>query len=180
MNKTNYRNPYNICTLDSSSDCENCKNYNLLDCKLNKNQSIITSLIIYSFIIISVLGMFIVGKITGIYWMLIVFIIFLVIFFILIEPRITCSHCPYYAEKRNRFNCPGNLITPKIWKFHPEPINKYEKFGTLFGFSFFGVFPVITDFFGIYYLFIHGYGLLDLVLISSFLVSIFNISVCDS
>jgi len=180
MNKTKPRNPYNICTLDPDSNCNGCKNNNVLDCKLNKKQSIITSLIIYSFIIISALGLFIVGRITGSYWMLLVFVIFVILFFIVIEPRITCSHCPFYAEERIRFNCPGNLLTPKLWKFHPEPMNKYEKFGTLIGFIFFGAFPIFTDLFGIYYLFTKGFGVLDLELFELIVIllsTIFLISI---
>ena len=34
-NKTN-QNPHNICTWDDNTDCENCKDHNLLFCKLDK------------------------------------------------------------------------------------------------------------------------------------------------
>lgn len=150
------RNPYHLCTLDPNSDCETCDNNKVLDCKLNRKQTMVTTLVIYSFIAISAIGLFLIGRITGAWWMLVVFVVFVVLFFIVIEPRITCSHCPYYAEKRFRFNCPGNMLTPKLWKYHPEPISKYEQAGTLIGFIFFGAFPVFSELYGLWFLLSEG------------------------
>jgi hypothetical protein len=161
MKTMNDRNPYHLCTLDPASACDDCENNNVLDCKLNRKQTVVTSLVIYSFIAISVLGLFLIGRITGEWWMLVVFIVFVVLFFIVIEPRITCSHCPYYAEARVRFNCPGNMLTPKLWKYHPEPINKYEQAGTLIGFIFFGAFPVFTELYGLWFLLSEGFHIGD-------------------
>jgi hypothetical protein len=165
MKKPKDRNPHHLCTLDPNSECDTCKNNNILDCKLNRKQPIITTLVIYSFIIISSLGLFLVGKITGMWWMLVVFAVFVVLFFIVIEPRITCSHCPFYAENRVRFNCPGNMLTPKIWRYHPEPMNKYEKLGTLVGFIFFGAFPVFSELYGIWFLISEGNTIMDVAVV---------------
>jgi len=165
MKKTEDRNPYHLCTLDPNSDCDTCKNNKVLDCKLNRKQTLVTSLVIYSFIAVSAFGLFLVGTITQAWWMLIIFAVFVVVFFLVIEPRITCSHCPYYAEKRFRFNCPGNMLTPKLWKYHPEPMNKYEQFGTLVGFIFFGAFPIFSELYGIWVLYTEGLTITDLQLL---------------
>lgn len=163
MKKIKDRNSYHLCTLDQDSACESCENKHLLDCKLNRKQTLMTTLVIYSFLTVSALGLAVVGSITGAWWLLFVFVAFVLVFFFVVEPRITCSHCPYYAEERLRFNCPGNMLTPKIWKFHPEPMNRYEQLGTLVGFIFFGAFPVFSELYGIWVLLSQGMMLLDLV-----------------
>ncbi|HVP99950.1 MAG TPA: hypothetical protein VMT57_00360 [Candidatus Thermoplasmatota archaeon] len=150
MKGTIDRNPHRLCTLDPNAPCATCENNNLLDCKLNRKQTLITTSLIYSFIIVSLLGLYIVCSLTQLWLLLIVFGVFVPLFFLVIEPRITCSHCPYYAEKRVRFNCPGNMLTPKIWKYHPEPINKYEQAGTLVGFILFGAYPIFSELYGIW------------------------------
>jgi hypothetical protein len=161
MSETNDRNPYHLCTLDPNSNCKSCENNKVLDCKLNRKQTLITTLVIYSFIVVSVLGLFLVGSITQAWWMLLVFVVFVPLFFFVIEPRITCSHCPYYAEKRVRFNCPGNMLTPKLWKYHPEPMNKYEQLGTLVGFILFGAYPIFSELYGIWVLSTEGLTIAD-------------------
>lgn len=165
MNAPKDRNPYHLCTLDPNSECDACENKNILDCKLNRRQTIVTSLVIYSFIVVSALGLFLVWQISGMWWMLVVFAVFVVVFFFVVEPRITCSHCPFYAEDRVRFNCPGNMLTPKIWKYHPEPMNKYEKLGTLVGFIFFGAFPVFSELYGVWILVAEGHALMDVMVV---------------
>src|SRR5512136_1136418 len=90
MKKTIDRNPYHLCTLDPDSTCDTCENNQLLDCKLNRKQTLVTTLVIYSFLTISALGLVIVGIITNAWWLLIVFIGFVLVFFFVIEPRITC------------------------------------------------------------------------------------------
>ena len=102
------------------------------------------------------------GKETGIWWIFLIFIFFIFLFFIIIEPRVTCCHCPYYAEKRIRFRCTGNIILPKIWKYRPEPINKYEKVVTFIGFAFLGLFPIFAEIFGLWYFYSNGVNIFDL------------------
>jgi hypothetical protein len=161
MNKKIDRNPYHLCTLDPSSACDTCENNNVIDCKLNRKQTLLTTLVIYSFIAVSVTGLFLVGTITQQWWILAVFVVFVALFFLIIEPRITCSHCPYYAEKRMRFNCPGNMLTPKLWRYHPEPMNGYEQLATLAGFIFFGAFPIFSELYGLWFLATEGVPIMD-------------------
>jgi len=165
MKETTERNPYHLCTLDPNSACETCENNTVLDCKLNRKQTMVTTTLIYSFIIVSLLGLYIVCSITQLWLLFIVFGVFVPLFFLLIEPRITCSHCPYYAEKRVRFNCPGNMLTPKLWKYHPEPMNKYEQAGTLVGFILFGAYPIFLELYGIWVLYGEGLTITDLQLL---------------
>ncbi|MFE3845458.1 hypothetical protein ACFL1L_01175 [Thermoplasmatota archaeon] len=172
------RNPYKICTLDQNSNCIKCKNNYKIHCKINIKHTILSMFVIGLFLTVSIIGLFYIGIITGIWWMLIAFIIFIFLFFIIIEPRITCSHCPYYAEKRFRFNCTGNMITPKIWKYHPEPINKYEKAVTFIGFVFLGGFPLSSELFGIWFLYSNGFNILNQSFLGLVFIFISTIIIC--
>jgi hypothetical protein len=146
------RNPYNICTLNPKSKCDDCIIHNKLHCKLDKKRQNKAFIIVFSTLIITLTGTILTGMFTDIWWMTIAYIIFLILFFIVIEPRFTCSHCPYYAEKRKIQNCTSNFISPKLWKYHPEPMNKYEKIGSTIGFIFFALFPIAIELYGILYL----------------------------
>jgi hypothetical protein len=145
------KNPHNICTLNSKSDCDKCINQDKLDCKLDKNQQKITMLVIITSIIIGTFGLILTSLIINNWWILIFYIVFILLFFFVIENRITCSHCPYYAGKKIRLNCPGNNIFPKLWKYHPEPMNRYEKFGSAFGFGLIGGVPLFSLIYGIWF-----------------------------
>jgi len=172
------RNPYKLCTLNPKSNCHNCKNKDKIDCRFNIKHTIVSMLVVGSFLIVSVMGLFYIGRVTGLWWILLVFIIYIGLFFILIAPRITCSHCPYYAEKRLRFHCTGNMLTPKIWKYHPEPINKYEKAVTVIGFAFLGAFPIFSELYGIWFFYANGFNILDPAVLGLIIIFIATILTC--
>jgi len=146
------RNPYNICTLNPESECEDCIIHNKLHCKLDKNRQKKSLALVFSTLIITTAGTILTGLFTNSWWMTVTYLIFLILFFLVIEPRFTCSHCPYYAEKRKIQNCTSNIISPKLWRYHPEPMNKYEKIGSIIGFIFLALFPIATELYGILFL----------------------------
>jgi hypothetical protein len=145
-------NPFNICSFNPDSNCNDCKNQDKLDCKLDKNQQKVSMLAVFSSLIVGVFGLIITSLILNYWWILVFYVIFIILFFLVIEVRLTCSHCPYYAEKSRQLNCSGNNIFPKIWKFHPEPMKRYEKIGSTFGFVSIGIIPLISQLYGIWYL----------------------------
>lgn len=143
------KNPYNICTVDLNSNCNDCSLQNKLHCKIDKNKLIVSFLEIFSTIIISLVGILITCFAIGFWWPFIIYFIFVILFFTIIEIRVTCSHCPFYAEKSYRLRCIANYYSPKIWKFHPEPIAPWEKIVTILGFGFLGLFPLLIELYGI-------------------------------
>ncbi len=145
------KNPFNICTFDPNSNCNECKNKDKLDCKLDKNQQKISMLAVFSSLIIGVFGLIIIGLIIDNWWILIFYIVFIFLFFFVIEISLTCSHCPYYAQKSRHLDCPGNNIFPKIWKFHPEPMRRYEKVGSTIGFVMISAIPLLSQLYGIWF-----------------------------
>ena len=48
-------------------------------------------------------------------------------FFFVWEARILCSHCPYWAEEGRILHCHANYGVIKIWRYHPEPMSKFEQ-----------------------------------------------------
>ena len=88
------------------------------------------------------------------------------------EIRFLCSHCHYYAEDSKTLHCLANHGSYKFWSYHPEPLNKFEKFMMYFLIAtIFFVFPILIMGYGIWYLSFNyaEYGLISLLgLIGSF------------
>ena len=142
-------NLYHICTLDPASKCNECIIHNKLHCKLDKNRQKKSLTLVLSTLIVTTIGILLTGLFTNTWWMI---ISYLLLFLLIIEPRLTCSHCPYYAEQKKILNCTSNALSPKFWRFHPEPMNKYEKIGSTIGFIFLAIFPIVTELYGIVFL----------------------------
>jgi len=106
--------------------------------------------------------MIVTGILTKFWWLLIGYIIFLFLFFTIIEIRILCRHCPFYAEKGFILHCLANHGLPKVWKFSPEPVSWTEKVLLLFCFIIFGDIPIFTEIYGLWYLHSNS-GILGLI-----------------
>ncbi len=137
------------CTWDENSKCHDCEIEGKLDCKWQKHL-LIRFYKGGALAILSAIGGFLlVGFIVS--WIpLIIYLIFWIFFFGFFEIRVLCSHCPYYAEDGRILHCLANHGTIKVWRYHPEPLNIFEKFGFLAGALFFVLFPVFAEFYGIY------------------------------
>ncbi len=127
------QNPYNICIWGDVSQCRGCNLRDKLKCHFDlKKEFFYFTLPFLIFFIFSIIGMII----TGYGWYTLGWIGF-IIFFIYFpgwEIRVLCSHCPYYAEKGRILHCPVNYGSPKLWKYHPEPMSKFEKIQFIAGF----------------------------------------------
>ena len=102
-------------------------------------------------IAIAIWGMAVVGNLTGVWWMLIAYVIYIPVMLGIFETRFLCSHCPYYAEDSVTLHCLANHGNPKLWHYRPGPMNKLEKFMMIF--------PVITVIFFLAPLAVEGYGI---------------------
>jgi hypothetical protein len=149
-----------ICTFDPDAPCDSCLNKGNISCKPDRNKAIVSHLLEFSFIIMAVFGVLVTSILLNSWILIVVYIIFIVLFFLVIQSRITCSHCPYYAEKRRFLHCTENHFTPKLWRYHPEPIKLWEKAGTVVGFTFLGSYPIIVDIYGLW---IFSQGSVDFV-----------------
>ena len=137
------------CTWDGDADCSNCELEGELDCKWDR-RLLLRFYKIGCLALASGFSAFIyIGLIHS--WIpLITYLVFWIFFFGFFEIRVLCSHCPYYADEGRMLHCLANHGTIKIWRYHPEPMNIYEKLGFLGGASFFMLFPIVTELHTIY------------------------------
>jgi len=146
------KNNASLCTFDPDAPCSTCENNGEIFCKPDESKVVVSHLLEVSFIIMALLGTGLTSVFLENLWLVIVFSIFSALFFLVIQPRITCSHCPYYAEDRFFLHCTENHFSPKLWRYHPEPITQWEKISTVVGFAFLGGYPLLVELYGIYIL----------------------------
>lgn len=151
MPKAKDLNPHHLCTWDKDSNCKGCKNDKRLHCKWDSEILLGFFLIYIPFGFTSIFGLSVVGWLTRAWWWLIAYIIFCVIFFVFVEIRILCSHCPYYAGPGKILKCHANNGAVKWYKYYPEPMNKFEKLLLLICFAFFGLFPIAAEIYGTWF-----------------------------
>ena len=81
---------------------------------------------------------------TGGWWRIGVLTGYFAIFFI-VETRILCSHCPYYSKEGIMLHCLANHGFIKFYRYHPEPMNLFEKILLIIGFVLFGTLPLLAQ-----------------------------------
>jgi hypothetical protein len=68
-------------------------------------------------------------------WAFIPWLAFIFLYFLLIEIRVMCSHCPHYAEPGlTSLKCWANYGAPKLWAYRPGPMSFLETFFFFLGF----------------------------------------------
>lgn len=139
------------CTGDDG--CDDCTLDADLNCRFEKERLVGFLAMVLPFIAASVLGLHIVGTITGTQIYLAAYAAFYLAFFVLIEPRILCRHCPHYAREGPIIRCHANYGLPRIWRYDPRPLNPLERAGVLAGFGIFGLYPIAVEGYGIWTLF---------------------------
>ena len=159
------KNPFNICTWADGSDCANCAIQDKLACRWD--QKILSGFRAIAFppVLIAIVGIAVVGVLTGVWWLLIAYLVYLLVMFGVFD-RFLCSHCPYYAEESKVLHCLGNHGSLKLWRYHPEPMSKFERFMTRFLIAtIFFVVPLSIMGYGIWFLSSHyaEYGMISLL-----------------
>ncbi|MFC1693011.1 hypothetical protein ACFL1R_05865 [Candidatus Latescibacterota bacterium] len=160
------KNTNSICTWDEQADCSRCKIKGKLACKWDKKILLGFHGIAWPSIITSVFGMVAIGLMTGVWWPLITFGVYYFLMFVIFEIRFLCSHCPYYAEEGKILHCHANHGSFKFWRYHPEPLNRFEKFLMYFLVStMFFIFPLSVLGYGIWFISVNyeAYGLIALM-----------------
>jgi hypothetical protein len=153
------------CTTDENADCANCTIHGQLNCKFEKKYLAGFLTYVIPFFFSSLFGIIYAGILTGIWFFLIIYVCFLVLFFTVIEIRILCRHCPYYAKEGKTIHCHANEGLPRLWQYAPKPLTRLEKISFLVCLLFFGIFPIFTEIYGIWIIFINYtvYGLFTLL-----------------
>ncbi|MEA2069657.1 MAG: hypothetical protein U9O98_00015 [Asgard group archaeon] len=138
------------CTWRKDSDCKNCLNKSVLDCKWKRENLMRFFLITIPVFLFLIAFLVLAGIAIGAWWWFGVIIGYFALFFI-IETRILCSHCPYYSENSIILHCLANQGFIKFYDYHPEPMNKLEKALLVIGFILFALVPLGAE---LYYIII--------------------------
>lgn len=142
-----------LCTWNDHADCHNCSIQGKLVCKWDKKILKGFHGISWPPILTSIIGMVIVGFLTGTWWPLYSFVIYFLLMLGFFEIRFLCSHCPYYAEEGKILHCLANHGSYKFWSYRPGPLNNFEKFMMYFLIAtIFFVFPLAVMGYGIGYI----------------------------
>jgi hypothetical protein len=127
--------PITTCSRDT---CISCDIRSKIVCHFTIGQLIRFYLIALPSFIIGGIGIYN-FSITG----FLIWIAIIGLFFLLIEIRVLCSHCPHYNESSNSLRCWANYGAPKLWKFKPGPMNISEKVILLSGFLIVWSYPIL-------------------------------------
>lgn len=143
--KTNEADIEVTCTWDEESDCIECEGVDNLHCKWDKKRVLRFYAIYLLFTIPSWYGLYLLKRWAGKGVFALTYLVFTIAYFIFIEMYVLCSHCPYYSKKGKILYCQSSKHgMPKIWKYKPGPLKKWEKIATLLGMLMFLLFPIIT------------------------------------
>jgi len=151
-----------ICTWDDEADCSSCPNQTMLHCKWDGKVLLGFHCIAWPFLVVGICGLVLTGIVSGVWWLLIGYVAFLIAFLAIFEIRILCSHCPYYGEEGRILHCLANHGTPKLWQYRPGPMKRWEKIALVISFLFYGLFPIGGQAYGIWLVAAH-YGEFGLV-----------------
>ena len=160
------------CIVSGKLDCKICDIKDLLICEIDVKMArkFVLGNTLYR---LSALTIFLfIGLMTNQWWWFYSYGIIVALTFILIEPRLLCSHCPYYARTGKFLKCWALRGMPKLWRYNPGPMNKAEKNIMLILGSFIDVFPFIGVIYGIVIFALNPFGQLfygiSLILITIF------------
>ncbi len=138
------------CIAAKPKGCADCDLEEVIMCSFSKKETVgfVIGNTLYR---LTAIALFVfAGVLTGIWWMMWAYGILVASVFIIIEPRLLCSHCPFYTMKGKVLKCGGLWGMPKIWKYRPEPISTSEKRVMLILGSFIDLGPFIGLGMGIY------------------------------
>ncbi len=119
------------------SSCRDCGIKSKVNCRFKLSE-------LWCFYLIS-LPPFIIGGVFTHHYNPRIFYIWLLIicsFFLVIEIRVLCSHCPHYKKSSIILHCWANYGAPKLWKHRPGPMNRIEKSILIVGFIVVWGYPV--------------------------------------
>lgn len=118
--------PLSICREET---CEGCELSGRLVCHFNGRQLGLFILLFLPLFIAAGYGLWLFSPRLLVPWFGLI-----VSYFLFIEIRLMCSHCPHYAEPSLKsLKCWANYGAPKIWKYRPGPMTGMEKAGFFAG-----------------------------------------------
>ncbi|MEJ2306333.1 MAG: hypothetical protein P8Y62_01255 [candidate division WOR-3 bacterium] len=117
--------------------CYHCDVEKDLNCHFNIKQLLTFLVAAFSVFIVAGIGIYSFKPIFLVPWVL-----FIILYFGVIEIRVMCSHCPHYAEpETDTLKCWANYGSPKLSKYRPGPMSMGETIVFFAGLIFIFVYP---------------------------------------
>ncbi|MCG3216272.1 MAG: hypothetical protein KAS63_06110 [Candidatus Heimdallarchaeota archaeon] len=137
------------CIADEDSSCIECELNGKLICFVDKKHANRFTLgnLIYRVLAIAIFTFS--GLLIGHWWMLISYVSIMLLTFLIIEPRLLCSHCPFYEKEGKCLKCWALRGMPKLWKYRPGPISTTERIIMLIFGTYIDIFPFVGMIWGI-------------------------------
>jgi hypothetical protein len=129
----NDHNPFGLCTWDDSADCDACDLRDKLHCRWDAGVLSLFLAPAFAFSVVAAFGVGLASYVTGAWGMLAAYLAFFILFFLFVEIRILCSHCPYYGRDGFFLRCPANQGAPKLWRYRPQAMTRTESVGLVAG-----------------------------------------------
>ena len=107
----------------SAASCEGCAVSKDLVCHFNRKQLTHFFLIMIPAFLLGGSAILASGLVQLLIWVGLI-----VGYFLFLEIRVMCSHCPHYAEKGASLQCWANYGAPRLWKYRPGPMSRMETF----------------------------------------------------
>ena len=139
------------CIADETSNCAKCDIEGELICFVDKKFANKFSLGNLTYRILAIVIFVFSGMLIKNWWMLISYVVVVLFTFLILEPRLLCTHCPFYEKEGKFLKCWALKGMPKLWSYRPGPMNRKEKF-TMFAFgSYIDLFPFLGIVWGLIY-----------------------------
>ena len=142
------------CTNRPKDNCQDCTLSTHLMCRYERRDTLHFFMIVLPFFTAAISGMIT----AGYGWWLLGWLGYMLFFFFVWEARVLCSHCPYWAEEGRILRCHANYGVIKLWKYHPEPMSRWEQVQFIAGVLIFLLYPLVFTVIGGAYL-LAGIGL---------------------
>ncbi|MFX0044307.1 MAG: hypothetical protein ACFE8Z_00525 [Candidatus Hermodarchaeota archaeon] len=157
-----------ICVAEPDADCDNCSLKDELLCRFEKALADRFLLGNISYRVLATAIALLVGFHSGHWWMAPFYVGFVLLTFLIVEPRLLCSHCPYYAKEGRTLRCWALRGMPKLWKYRPEPASALEKRTMLIFGGIIDLAPIAFALFGFYILALEWLeGSVNLIILTS-------------
>lgn len=120
-----------------SENCDKCAIHKSLNCHFSFKQLLHFYAIVLPTFLLGGAGIYNASERSLVLW-----IFMSAAFFLIIENRVMCSHCPHYAEPGASLKCWANYGIIKIFKYRPGPMSLLEKTIFLSGFTIVWGYPI--------------------------------------
>lgn len=131
------------CIANEDSNCSECELKDHLICRFDDSFSNKFLLGNTAYRVVALVILYLAGVILDQFWLMPIYLGGIILVFFILEPRLLCSHCPFYEKKGKVLKCWALRGMPKLWNYHPGPITRIEKIAMLSLGAFIDLFPFI-------------------------------------